>query len=1175
MRWRHLLPALLFLVIPPVLGAQPDDKTYLAGLLEDQLSGAGREVVIDGFQGALSSRASIARLSVADDQGIWLTLDNVVLDWNRSALLAGRVEVQALTAEHITLTRKPLPETSGPTAEARGFRLPDLPVSVQIDTLRADRIDLGPAVLGEAVSARLEAGLSLAGGEGQITAQLTRTDGGPAAQMSLQASYAQDSRALSVNLTATEAQGGLVARLLGLPGTPSTELSVQGSGPIDDFTAALRLATNGTERLQGRLTLTGTAQGARGFGLDVAGDIAPLFLPDYAEFFGPQVALKLQGARSVAGGLHLSDLSLTARALRLAGSLDLARDGLPERLDLTGQLASPDGAPVRLPLPGRVEVAKADLALRFDAAQGEGWAGNLVLQGLDRDDLQADRLALTASGRIARPAGKPTVTASLQFDATGLQAADPGLTQALGEALSGTALILAQPGGVGLRLPRLALTGAGFDLAGSGTMGALSDGLPLQGRVTTKLADLSRLSTLAGRPLAGSARLNAAGQGRLLAGDFDLTAEMAAQDLALGQAQLDRLLAGASALRLNAARDSTGTRLRDLTVTAGPLDLSAKGALSSEASDVTADLTLADLGRIDPQWSGGLTARLALSGPEGARKITLTGNGRNLALGRAALDRLLAGQTTLTAALGLSDGQLVLEGASLENPQLTAQAAGTVAAGRQELDLTARLANLAIFAPEFPGPARLSGRATPRADGYGLDLRAEGPGGIDASVTGRVAKGFDTADLAIRGRAQAALANPFLSGRLISGPLSFDLALRGPLALSGLTGRVTLTEGRIADPAFAVALQNVSAQADLGGGRAQVSGQAALTTGGRVSMQGSVALAPPRQADLDIELGNAVLRDPRLFETMADGRLNLSGPLTGGATLSGRLDLAQTELRIPSTSGGRAADLPELVHQNEPAPVRDTRAKAGLLGGADGLSRPDQARPLQLDVVISAPNRLFLRGRGLDAELGGRMRLQGTTRDVRATGAFSLLRGRLDLLGRRLTLTEATLAMEGRLVPTLAIAASSENDGITSSIRIEGPATEPRVSFTSSPDLPEEEVLAHLLFGRDLTTLSPLQAAQLANAVATLSGRGGAGIVGRLRAGFGLDDLDVKTDEAGTAAVTAGKYLSEKVYSEVVVGSEGQSEIHLNLDVTDSITLRGRAGNDGSTGVGVFFEKDY
>jgi translocation and assembly module TamB len=140
---------------------------------------------------------------------------------------------------------------------------------------------------------------------------------------------------------------------------------------------------------------------------------------------------------------------------------------------------------------------------------------------------------------------------------------------------------------------------------------------------------------------------------------------------------------------------------------------------------------------------------------------------------------------------------------------------------------------------------------------------------------------------------------------------------------------------------------------------------------------------------------------------------------------------------------------------------------------------------------------------------------------------------------------------------------------------IEGPATDPKVTFTSSPQLPEEEVLAQLLFGQTLQDLSVLQALQLANAVATLAGKGGEGVVGRLRDVFGLDNLDVKTDAAGGASVTAGKYITESIYTEVTVDQAGQSQINLNLDVTDSLILRGRASSDGTAGLGVVLEKDY
>ncbi|MGB7244614.1 MAG: translocation/assembly module TamB domain-containing protein, partial [Sulfitobacter sp.] len=143
------------------------------------------------------------------------------------------------------------------------------------------------------------------------------------------------------------------------------------------------------------------------------------------------------------------------------------------------------------------------------------------------------------------------------------------------------------------------------------------------------------------------------------------------------------------------------------------------------------------------------------------------------------------------------------------------------------------------------------------------------------------------------------------------------------------------------------------------------------------------------------------------------------------------------------------------------------------------------------------------------------------------------------------------------------------------SVILEGPADQPTVTFSSTPEAPQDEVLSQLLFGRDLTQISAFQALQLANAVATLAGRGGAGIIGNLREGFGLDDLDVSTTDDGQTALRAGKYLSDNVYTDVTAVSDGSAEISLNLDLTDALTAKGTVGSDGNTGVGIFFERDY
>jgi translocation and assembly module TamB len=305
-----------------------------------------------------------------------------------------------------------------------------------------------------------------------------------------------------------------------------------------------------------------------------------------------------------------------------------------------------------------------------------------------------------------------------------------------------------------------------------------------------------------------------------------------------------------------------------------------------------------------------------------------------------------------------------------------------------------------------------------------------------------------------------------------------------------------------------------------------------------------------------------------------NGNLAMSGPLTGGASITGGVQLSSVELRIPETGFGANGSLDGLKHVGTPAPVRTTLARADLgTGGSSGGGGGGAA--YGLGITISAPSAVFIRGRGLDAELGGTLTVGGTTQNVITTGGVTLIRGRLDILGNRLALTEGSATLRGSLDPTLNLRAETTAADTAIQIAVEGLASNPTVTFSSSPDLPEDEILARLVFGRGLDQISAFQALKLASAIATLSGKGGAGTISKLRDGFGLDDLDVTTGEDGGLEVSAGTYISDNVYTDVTVGADGRAEVNLNLTLTPSLTARGSVGSDGSTGIGVYFEKDY
>jgi len=1177
MRWAPAFAVGLAL-LPAVATAQDDDRGYLTAFLEDNLSDAGRQITITGFEGALSSRATIQRLEIADDVGVWIALDDVVLDWSQSSLLSGEVVVDELSAATITLTRLPaMPTDSAPTPEAGGFSLPELPVSIQVGKVEAARIILGEAVLGEAIEGRFDAGLSLSGGEGAANLVLERTDG-PVSRITLEAAFSNATGELSIALQAVEEADGIAAQVLDLPGRPSVDLTIEGSGTLAEFAADISLSSDGVLRLAGPVVI-GDASAERGseatgFSAKLEGNLAPLFLPDYQAFLGDRVALDLRGARWPTGRVVLDQLKLDARALALDGSASIAGDGLPEAFNLTARIGTDDALPVLLPLatdtPTRLRAA--EIVFAFDSATDSGWTGKANLQGLQREGLYLSRAEMTASGRINRVAGSNTVGGSLEFLADGLAVADNDLQRALGAELAGDLVFFWREGTYVLRLPMVALRGGDFSVEAGLHVSGLKTGFETQGAVTVTAEDLTRFAGIIGQPLAGSAKLRLEGSGSQLSGAFDLALDMQAQGLQLGIEQLDRVTRGETRLTASARRDEGGTVLRALELTAPGVAVSGKGTVATAGNDLALTLSLADLGVLDPAWGGAFSGDARFEGTLKAGKVTLTGTGRQLSIGQTEVDSLIAGQTVLDVVLSAKDGVFLLSQAQVQGPNLTAEARGT--AGSNELQVTGRIRDLALLAAGYPGAVTLSGSVTPLVGGTVMDLRIQGPAGIDAQVQGRLSGA--TVDLSLRGTADAAVLNSAADPLTLAGSLGADLALRGPLALSSLSGRVTLSGGQIAYPYRGLSLSRTEVVANLAQGRAQVAATADLTAGGRVRLNGGLGLAAPFDAAMDLQLDALVLRDPELFDTTASGQLRLTGPLLGRANLDGRITLGETQLLVPSTGFASAADLEIVQHVGDQADVRATRARAGIGGAVAGnegqkASGPDWA----LNVVIDAPRRIFLRGRGLDAELGGAVTLGGTLRAISPTGGIELIRGRLDLLGKRLDLSEARLVLEGDLVPFISATASNETDGVTSFITIEGPANAPEVIFSSTPELPEEEVLAWLLFGRGIESISVLQAAELANAVAVLAGRGGQGIISKLRKGLGVDDLDLSTADDGTASVKAGKYLTENIYSGVELDQNGQSRINLNLDLRKGVTIKGGIGSDGQSGIGVYLEGDY
>ena len=107
----------------------------------------------------------------SDSEGVWLILNDAVLDWNRSALLRGRLQVNELFGPaRIEMPRLPVADEDAaltPEASGTGSACPELPVAVIVEELSADELVLGAPVLGQRLTMTLDGALRLDGGEGR------------------------------------------------------------------------------------------------------------------------------------------------------------------------------------------------------------------------------------------------------------------------------------------------------------------------------------------------------------------------------------------------------------------------------------------------------------------------------------------------------------------------------------------------------------------------------------------------------------------------------------------------------------------------------------------------------------------------------------------------------------------------------------------------------------------------------------------------------------------------------------------------------------------------------------------------------------------------------------------------------------------------------------------------
>ncbi|NCP18527.1 MAG: DUF490 domain-containing protein [Erythrobacter sp.] len=440
----------------------------------------------------------------------------------------------------------------------------------------------------------------------------------------------------------------------------------------------------------------------------------------------------------------------------------------------------------------------------------------------------------------------------------------------------------------------------------------------------------------------------------------------------------------------------------------------------------------------------------------------------------------------------------------------------------------------------------------------------------DGSVIERLQRGTLFAQMRYRGPAQSLWRLAAIDLLDFSGPVAIAADVRGSLANPSVRGSLSSDDLRVQSAISGTDVRNASVRGDFAGSRLRINSfSGTAPNGGTISGSGVVDLAnlgSGRGPEIDIRAGarNAQLVNARGLNATVTGPLRIVSNGSGG-TIAGRLLVERASWRLGN--GAETTKIPNIPTSEINLP-RD-RYQAAAPGA-----------PWRFLIDANAPSRVDVDGLGLESEWSANVRVRGTTDEMRIGGRADLIRGDYTFAGARFEVTRGRIEFDqtGPIDPRLDIEAETDANGIQVSVNITGNAMEPEINFSSTPSLPDEEILARLLFGGSITSLSATDALQLGAAVASLRGGGGLDPINQLRSAIGLDRLRIVSADPvldrGTA-IALGKNIGRRFYVELITDGQGYSATDAEFRITSWLSLLATVSTVGRNSVSIEASRDY
>ncbi len=220
-----------------------------------------------------------------------------------------------------------------------------------------------------------------------------------------------------------------------------------------------------------------------------------------------------------------------------------------------------------------------------------------------------------------------------------------------------------------------------------------------------------------------------------------------------------------------------------------------------------------------------------------------------------------------------------------------------------------------------------------------------------------------------------------------------------------------------------------------------------------------------------------------------------------------------------------------------------------------------------------------------DIQLEGELGLTFRSAVFHGEGEVRTVRGNMTVLGRQFRVDEGSVRFTGATPPdpVLDIAAVHKSRYGDITVRVEGNASQPKLSFTSEEIGDEADILSVLLFGAPMDELRPGQSSQGGDELAVVTGMLAAQAnqaMARLFGHSAVDLINLETNPAGPGSygIEIGKAITDRIflitrYRVGVDEDENQFEGQIEFQLARGLYLEIRYGDAGNGGLEIYFKQ--